>query len=199
MLNVLWIGLVLISIVLGVVNGTTAEVVASITSSCKTAVNIAIGLVGVMTLWLGLMKVAESAGLVGFLARAMRPVLKWLFPSVPEDHPAMGAMMMNMAANMLGLGNAATPFGLKAMEHLQALNPSGKTATNAMCTFLAINTSSIQLIPITAIAILAATGDPNPTRIIFPVLLATACSTIAAVTAVKVLEKLPWFRQSEES
>jgi len=189
MVNVIWIGMIVLSIILSIVNGTTTQVVQSVTTSCKTAVDIALGLVGVMALWLGLMRVAEKAGLITLFSRAIGPLLRRLFPEVPKDHPAMGAMIMNISANMLGIGNAATPFGLRAMEHLQALNTDTKSATNAMCTFLAINTSSVQLVPVTAIAILAATGDPNPTSIIFPALLATSCSTIAGITAVKLLEK----------
>ena len=198
MINVIWIGLILISILLGVINGTTTQVVASVTTSCKTAIDITISLVGVMTLWLGLMRVAESAGLIKVLARFISPILTRLFPDVPKDHPAMGSMIMNIAANMLGIGNAATPFGLRAMENLQKLNPMPKVATNAMCTFLTINTSSVQLVPVTAIAILAATGDPNPTSIIFPTLLATSCSTIVGVTAARLLAKLPFFNREKD-
>ncbi len=189
MLNVVWLGLVLSSIALSVVNGTTLQVVQSVTTSCKTAVDIALGLVGVMALWLGLMRVAEKAGLIELMARMVGPILRRLFPEVAQNDPAMGAMVMNISANMLGIGNAATPFGLRAMEHLQRLNPEKAVATNAMCTFLAINTSSVQLVPVTSIAILAATGDPNPASIIVPALLATSCSTVAGIVAVKFFEK----------
>jgi spore maturation protein A len=199
MLNFIWISLICASITLSLFTGTTTAVVQSITASCKIAVNIAIGLIGVMSLWLGLMKVAESAGLINIVAKLIGPLLRKLFPKVPAEHPAMGSMIMNISANMLGIGNAATPFGLRAMENLQKLNPFPDTASNAMCTFLAINTSSVQLVPVTAIAILAATGDPNPTSIIFPALLATSCSTIAGIIAVKTLEKLPLFKQKEPS
>lgn len=197
MLNAIWMGLIVFSVVLSFFNGTTSAVVNSIVPSCKTAVNIALGLIGVMTLWLGIMRIAEKAGLVRLLARALSPIMRRLFKDVPEDHPAMGAMLLNISANMLGLGNAATPFGLRAMEQLQKLNNLSPTATNAMCTFLTINTSSVQLIPATAIAILAATGDPNPTAIIFPALLATTFSTLIGVVAVKLLEKLPLYQQRD--
>src|SRR4029077_15652618 len=120
----------------------------------------------IMALWLGVMRLAEKSGLVGFLAAALRPILRGLFPGVPEKHPPSGFMVMNMAANMLGLANAATPLGLRAMQDLERLNPRPGVATNAMCTFLAINTSSIQLIPATAVAILSAAGATNPTSII---------------------------------
>jgi len=146
-----------------------------------------------MALWLGLMKLAEKSGLVEILSRALRPVLRWLFPDVPATHPAMGSMVMNIAANMLGLSNAATPLGLRAMQDLEKLNPRPGTATNAMCTFLAINTSSVQLIPATTIAILAAAGARNPTQIIGTAFFASCCSVIAGITAVKLLEKLPMF------
>jgi spore maturation protein SpmA len=158
------------------------------------AVTLAIGLIGVMAVWLGLMRLAEKAGLVQALARALRPFLRWLFPDVPVGHPAMGSMVMNFAANMLGLTNAATPLGLRAMKDLESLNPAPGTATNAMCTLLAINTSSIQLIPMSAIAILAASGSRNPTAIVGTALLGSACSAVAGIVAVKTLEKLPTFR-----
>ena len=147
-----------------------------------------------MALWLGVMRLAERAGLIQKLARGLRPLMRRLFPDVPGDHPAMGSMLMNMAANMLGLGNAATPLGLRAMRDLETLNPHPGKATNAMCTFLAINTSSVQLIPTTAIAILVAAGSKNPTAIVGTALLATLCAATTAITAVKLLQNLPWFR-----
>ena len=155
------------------------------------AVNISLGLIGIMALWLGVMKVAEEAGLIKIIANVLRPITKRLFPDVPGDHPAMGAMIMNMSANMLGLGNAATPFGLKAMEELEEINPEKGTATNAMCTFLAINTAGITLIPATAIAIRAAAGSSEPAIIIGTSLFASACATVAGVSAAKVFEKFP--------
>ncbi len=156
------------------------------------AVNIAIGLIGVMALWLGIMKIAEEAGLIQIIAKALKPVMKFLFPEVPSDHPAIGAIIMNMSANMLGLSNAATPFGLKAMEELDKLNPVKGTATNAMCTFLAINTAGLTLIPATAIAVRAASGSSNPAIIIGTSLFGAACATITGITAAKILEKFPF-------
>ncbi len=156
-----------------------------------TAVNIALGLIGIMALWLGVMKVAEEAGLIGKLARALKPITTRLFPEVPHDHPAMGSIIMNISANMLGLGNAATPFGLKAMEELNDLNPDKGTATNAMVTFLAINTAGMTLIPATAIAIRAAAGSSDPAIIIGTSLFGAFCATVAGLTACKVLEKFP--------
>jgi len=156
MLNYIWLGLVVMAVVMGGFSGHLQEVSNAAFEACKAAVmNIALPLAGVMALWLGLMKLAEKSGLVEILARALRPVLKWLFPDVPAEHPAMGAMVMNIAANMLGLSNAATPLGLRAMQDLEKLNPRPGTASNAMCTFLAINTASVQLIPATTVAILA--------------------------------------------
>jgi spore maturation protein SpmA len=155
------------------------------------AVNIAIGLIGIMALWLGVMKVAVEAGLIKIIANVLKPITKRLFPEVPADHPAMGSMIMNISANMLGLGNAATPFGLKAMEELEETNPEKGTATNAMCTFLAINTAGITLIPATAIAIRAAAGSSEPAVIIGTSLFASVCATIAGVSAAKIFEKFP--------
>ena len=156
--------------------------------------DIALPLSAIMTVWLGVMRLADKSGLVFLLARALRPILRLLFPDVPPDHPAMGSMVMNIAANMLGLGNAATPLGLRAMTELQKLNPIPGTATNAMCTFLTVNTASIQLIPATATGILAIAGGRHPTAIVGTALLATIVSQCAGLTAVKTLERLPIFR-----
>lgn len=161
----------------------------------KTAVNIAIGLIGIMALWLGVMKVAEEAGLIKVLTRLLTPISKRLFPDVPSDHPAIGAMIMNIAANMLGLSNAATPLGLKAMEELNKLSPKIGTATNAMCTFLAINTAGLVLIPATAIAVRAAAGSANPGIIIGTSIFGAGCATIAGLIAVKLLERLPHYKK----
>ncbi len=195
MLNYIWLALVLGAVFLGGVTGQMQEVTEAAFASCKTAVmTIALPLAGVMALWLGLMRLAEKSGLMHALARALRPVMTRLFPEVPADHPAMGSMIMNMAANMLGLANAATPLGLRAMQDLEKLNPRPGTASNAMCTFLALNTSSVQFIPASAVAILAAAGSVQPTAIIGTALVATLCSTIAGIAAVKTLERLPFYK-----
>lgn len=162
----------------------------------KVAVELALGLIGILALWLGLMKIAEQSGLIAALSRALRPVMIRLFPDVPPEHPAMGAMIMNISANMLGLGNAATPLGLKAMEELNKLNPSTGRATDAMCTFLVINTSNVQLIPATVIAVRAAAGSADPTEIIGAVILATAVNTVVGVTAVKWMARWKVFRKN---
>jgi spore maturation protein SpmA len=157
--------------------------------SAEGSVTLAIGLVGVMALFLGLMKVAEKGGLLTILARLIRPLMVWLFPEVPPDHPAMGAMILNMAANALGLGNAATPFGIRAMKELDRLNPNPGTATNAMALFLAINTSSVTLLPTGVIALRASAGSIDPAAILPTTLFATFCSTIVAVLAIKSYQR----------
>jgi len=154
-----------------------------------TAVKIAIGLIGIMALWLGIMKIAEQGGLITIIANAVKPITKFLFPDVPHDHPAVGSMIMNISANMLGLGNAATPFGLKAMEELDSINPEKGTSTNAMCTFLAINTAGLTIIPATAIAIRAAAGSTDPAVIIGTSFFGATCATLTGITAAKILEK----------
>lgn len=194
MLNFIWLGLIVASVICGIINGRIPAVVASVTESAKAAFELALALTGIMTFWLGLMKIAEEGGLIQIMARALRPLLTRLFPEVPIEHPAMGSMVLNITANMLGLTNAATPFGLRAMNELEKLNPFPGTATNAMCTFLVMNTASIQLIPTTAIAYLVAAGAHNPTDIIATSLFATCCAAIAALITVKILEKLPMFR-----
>ena len=200
MLNYIWLGLVLLAVIIGGYNGALDQVTKNGFDMAKVAVmEIALPLSAIMTIWLGIMRLAEKSGLVQILARAMRPVMRWLFPEVPVEHPAMGAMLMNMAANMLGLNNAATPLGLRAMLHLQKLNPHPGTATNAMCMFLTINTSSIQLIPATAVAILAAAGSANPTAIVGTAFLATLCSTAAGITFAKIFEKFRSRRQEKEA
>lgn len=162
------------------------------------AVEIALGLIGIMALWLGVMKVAEAAGLLLVVTRLLTPVTKRLFPDVPPDHPAVGAMIMNIAANMLGLSNAATPLGLKAMEELNKLNPKVGTATNAMVTFLAINTGGLILIPATAIAVRAAAGSANPGIIIGTSIVGAGCATIAGIAAAKLLQRLPRYKKAME-
>ena len=194
MLNYVWLALVLLSVVIGGLTGHLDEVTQGALKGARTAVmDIALPLVGTLAIFLGIMRLAERSGLVGVLARALRPVLRFLFPDVPGDHPAMGAMVMNIAANMLGLGNAATPFGLRAMADLERLNPRPGVASNAMCTFLAINTSSVQLIPATVIGILVANGAKDPTAIVGTSLFCTSCACVAGVAAAKFLERLPIF------
>jgi spore maturation protein SpmA len=197
-LNYIWLALVLLAVAIGGWNDHLKDVTNGALDGAKTAVTIALGLIGIMALWLGVMRLAERAGLVQRIARALRPLMQRLFPDVPHDHPAMGAMLMNMAANMLGLGNAATPLGLRAMRDLETLNPRPGVASNAMCTFLAINTSSVQLVPATAIAILAASGSTKPTAIVGTALLATLCAATVAIISAKTFEKWRIFQPKRE-
>ena len=152
------------------------------------SVKIAIGLIGVMALWLGIMKVAEEAGVIKIIARIVRPITRRLFPSIPEDHPAIGAMVMNIAANNLGLSNAATPLGLKAMEELDKINPEKGKASDDMITFLVLNTSAITIVPATAIAIRASLGSVNPQKIVIPAIIAASMATLVGVTTVKLIQ-----------
>lgn len=188
-INVIWLYLILISIAVAAYTGNMAAISTASFDAAKSAVTLALSLIGAMALWLGIMKVAEYAGLTSMIARAIRPVMIRLFPDVPADHPAMGAIIMNMAANMLGLGNAATPLGIKAMTELDKLNQEKGTATNAMCLFLAINTSSVTILPLGVIAVRAAAGATSPAAILIPTFFATCCSTTVAILAAKLLAR----------
>jgi spore maturation protein A len=157
--------------------------------SAKTSVEICIGLIGIMALWLGLLKIAEDSGMVAALAGLLRPLMRWLFPDVPDGHAAQGAMLMNLSANMLGLDNAATPLGLKAMEELQTLNPHKDTASNAMAMFLAINTSSLTIIPFTIIGYRVLKGSADPAGPLAAMILTTSVTVTVAVTITKLLSK----------
>ncbi len=199
MINIIWFLMIAVGVIFGAINGNITAITDAAISSAELAVEISIGLIGVMALWLGIMKIAEKSGLIQLLSRALKIIMVKLFPDVPPEHPAMGAIIMNMAANVLGLGNAATPLGLKAMNELQTLNPTEDTATDAMVTFLAINTSSVTLIPASVIAIRASAGSANPAEIIGPTIIATAASTVAAVITVKLLQRLPRFQMDIEN
>jgi spore maturation protein A len=189
MLNYIWFSLMAAALIVAAINGTVDGVTKGAVESAATAVQIALGLVGIMTLWLGMMRVAEAAGLVTLLGRALRPLMRWIFPDVPNDHPAAGALVLALAANMLGLTNAATPLGIKAMEQLQTLNRDKDTASNAMVTFMAVTTTGVQLIPATMIGVLAAAGSTNPTVIIGTTILATFIGTVAAIVAARLLQR----------
>jgi spore maturation protein SpmA len=199
MLNLIWLALLLSGVLVAVFTGKLDAVGQGGLNAAKSAVmDLALPLVGVMALWLGLMRLAEKSGLIQRLGRLLRPIMLRLFPDVPTDHPAIGAMMMNISANMLGVSNAATPLGLKAMTELNRLNPKPGVATNAMCTFLAINTASIQLIPATAINLLAINGSKNPSAIVGSTLLSTGFATICAIVTVKLLERVGPFRWEKQ-
>ena len=190
MLNYIWFGMMLISVIAGIITGRIDAVTGAAIDMAKTAVEISIGLIGIMALWLGIMKIAEASGLIRIIARALKPITIRLFPDVPADHPAIGSIILNMSANMLGLGNAATPLGLKAMEELQELNPKKDTATNAMVMFLAINTSSVQIIvPATVVALMGVTTS----QIFIPIILATTASTITAIFMARFLQNRKMF------
>lgn len=151
------------------------------------AVKLAIGLAGIMALWLGLMQIAEKSGLIYIFVKLIQPLLKWLFPEIPKGHPALGSISLNLAANVLGLGNAATPLGIKAMQHLQELNQHKDTASHSMCMFLALNTSSVQLLPpVTLIAIMGT----QVSELMLPIILATSCSTLVAILTVKLYSRI---------
>ncbi len=190
MLTWIWLGLVVLSVVVGAFTGRLDEVTKAAFDMAGTAVTIALSLVGVMSLWLGLMRVAEKAGIIQLLAKVIQPVFRRLFPEIPAGHPALGSILLNVAASWLGLGNAATPLGLKAMEQLQELNPHKETASNSQVTFLAINTASITLIPTTIIAVRAANGSANPAEIVGTTLVASGTATVVAIVASRLLQRL---------
>lgn len=195
MLNILWGGMILIGILWGAFHGTLGIVTDQILSSAKDAVNLCITMLGILSFWSGILEIGQQAGLLERFSRFLRPVMRFLFPEVPNGHPAQQAMSTNIIANMLGLGWAATPAGLQAMEELATLSPisslekSCTTASNAMCTFLILNMSSLQLIPINMIAYRSQYGSVSPAVIVMPALLATTISTVVGVVAAKCLEK----------
>ncbi len=197
-MQVIWLFLVATGVITAMLTGRMADVTKAVIEAAKTSVELSIGLIGIMALWLGFMKLAEGAGLVQALARLLRPAMKRLFPDVPPEHPAMGSMLSNIAANMLGLGNSATALGLKAMQDLKSLSKHAETATNAMATFLTINTTSVTVIPATVIAMRASAGSENPAGIIGAAIIATICSTAVGVTMAKLLEKRKAYRLPEE-
>ena len=197
MINFIWCGMIVIGIVVGVLTGNIEAVSTAAIEWAETAVELSLGLIGVMALWLGLMKIAEEARIVRGMGLLMKPIMVRLFPEVPADHPAMGSIVTNMAANFFGLGNAATPLGIKAMQELQDLNENKEEASNAMVTFLAINTSSVTLISSSIIAYRSAAGAVNPADVIGPTIIATAVSTTVAIIACKVLEKLPKYKREK--
>lgn len=188
-LNAIWLFLIVSATVVAAYKGKMAALTEASFTAAESAVTLAIGLIGAMALWLGIMKVAETAGMMKLIARLIRPLMSRLFPEIPPNHPAMSAMVMNMAANALGLGNAATPMGLKAMAELNKLNPEPGTATPAMCLFLAINTSSVTLLPISVITVRASAGASDPAAIVLPSLIATTISTSVAIIVSKLLAR----------
>ncbi len=203
MLNYIWFGFFIAAflsciyqLIIHDNNGIFAQVVQATFDMASLSVEIALGLVGVLCLWLGFFTIAERAGFVELLTKAFRPLFKKLMPEVPNDHPAIGSVTMNMAANMLGLDNAATPLGLKAMQDLQELNPNKQTASNAQILFLVLNTSSVTLLPVTIFLFRAQQGSTDPTAVFIPILLATCCSTIAGLLLVAFIQRLNLFNKT---
>lgn len=194
MVNYIWVVMTLIGLGFAMVNGTMAEVNEAIFTGAKEAVALCIGLVSILVFWLGMMRIAEDSGLLYKLSSLFRPLISKLFPEVPSDHPAMGYILSNMIANMFGLGNAATPLGIKAMEELKELNGGKKETSRSMITFLAINTASITLIPTTVIAIRMNYNSANPTDIVGPTLVATAVSAVAAI----FIDRYFYYRRSKK-
>ncbi|MCR4881087.1 MAG: nucleoside recognition protein [bacterium] len=194
----IWVFLIVVSVIVGIANGRLVEVTQAIGDSAKLAVEISISLIGVMAFWLGIVKLAEKSGIVKLISKLVKPITDFLFPEIPAGHSALGNIAMNVTANALGVTNAATPIGIKAMEEMQTLNPQKDTATNPMCTFLAINTAGFQLIPASVIAVLVASGSTNPTEIIAPTILVTLFGTIVAIIAVKILQNFFPMNKTEE-
>ena len=189
MLNVIWFVMILIGIFVAMMKGQLDIVNQVVINHTQDAVVFAIGLTGIMSVWLGLIKIAERSGLIDSIGKLMGPFVRLLFPEIPPNHPAISAIVMNVVANMFGAGNSATALGLKAMEELQQLNIKKERATNAMCMFLVINMSSVQLVPLTVLKIRADAGSANPAEIIGTTLLATTVSTIVGVLSCKILER----------
>lgn len=188
-MNYIFYVLIVLSIIIGAINGKLPDVVNSILTGAEKSVQIAFSLIGIMAFWLGIMKIAEKSGVVEFIAKIIKPITRRLFNEIPPEDPAIGNIAMNFSANALGLTNAATPIGIKAMHELQVHNKDKKTASNAMCMFLAMNTASFQLVPAAVIAILVGVGYKNPTEIIAPTLIVTSFTFITAILLAKVFQK----------
>lgn len=194
MVNYIWVAMTIIGLAFAMINGTMAEVNEAVFTGAKEAVTLCIGLISILVFWLGMMRIAEDSGLLSKLSALFRPLVTKLFPEVPPHHPAMGYILSNMIANMFGLGNAATPLGIKAMEELKQLNHGKAEASRSMITFLAINTASITLIPTTVIAIRMNYNSANPTDIVGPTLVATAVSAVAAI----FIDRYFYYRRSKK-
>ena len=194
MVNYIWVFMTIVGIIFALFNGTMAEVNKAIFDGAKEAVTICIGLISVLVFWLGMMRIAEESGLLERLSKLFRPLVKRLFPDVPVSHPAMGYILSNMISNMFGLGNAATPLGIKAMEELKKLNGGKDSASRSMVTFLAINTASITIIPTTVIAIRMNYHSASPTEIVVPTIIATIISALGAI----LIDRYFYYRRSRK-
>lgn len=197
-MNYIFYFLIVISIIAGAINGRLNEVVNSILTGAELSVKVAFSLIGIMAFWLGMMEIAKKSGLVELISKIIKPITKKLFNEIPEDSPAVGDIAMSFTANAFGLTNAATPIGIKAMEELQKYNTDKKSASNAMCMFLAMNTAGFQLIPATVIAVLIGIGYKNPTEIIAPTLLVTTIAFLSAIFIAKLFEKF-WTPQTDNN
>ncbi|MBR1943459.1 hypothetical protein IJ843_06965 [bacterium] len=189
-MNWIFYFLIVISIIASAFNGRLQDVVNAILSGAELSVKVAFSLIGIMAFWLGIMRIAERSGIVDFITKLIKPIAKWLFNDIPEDNNAIGDIAMSFSANAMGLTNAATPIGLKAMDELQKINKDKTSASNAMCMFLAMNTAGFQLIPATVIAVLVGVGYKNPTEIIAPTLIVTGTAFISAIVIAKIMQKL---------
>ena len=189
MLNFIWAGMIIIGIIVGVVMGNTEAISDTVLNSAKESAATIIGLIGIYMFWMGMLNVAKESGMVDKLAKKMQKILKRLFPDVPAGSPAMGYISLNLVADMLGMGNAATPFGLSAMKELDRLNGHRKTASNAMCMLLCVNASSVQILPLTLIALRSSYGSASPAEIVLPALINTSITTIVAIIAAKIMER----------
>lgn len=189
-MNYIWYFLIVISIIYGAINGTLADVAKAIFTGTELSVKIVLTLLGIMTFWLGIMKIAEKSGIVEFLSKLLKPIARLIFPEIPKDSKIIGDVAMNFSANALGLANAATPMGIKAIEGMQEINKDKESASDAMCTLLAMNTAGFQLIPATVIAILAASGYKNPTEIIVPTLIVTSTAFVSAIIIAKIFKRV---------
>lgn len=190
MVNVVWLILIVGGIVVSGLHHSMLPVTEAIVTGTEKAVEVAFGFIGIMALWLGMARIAEESGLMRAFARLLSPVVSRLFPGIPKDHPAMGSMVMNMVANILGMGSAATPFGLKAMEELQSLNDVKDRASANMITFMALNTASLSLVPATVVALRVAAGSKNATVIVGPTIVATAFAMVVAIVVDRVFRRL---------
>ena len=189
-MNYIFFLLIFVSLIAGIVNHRLNDVVNAMLTSCNTAVEIALSLIGIMAFWLGIMRIAEKSGLVQLISKLLYPITRFLFKDIKKDSPATGDITMSIAANALGLTNAATPIGLKVMKELQEDNPNKDEASDSMCMFLGMNTAGFQIIPATVIAILVGVGAKNPTEIILPTLIVTTLSFLTAIVAAIILRKV---------
>lgn len=194
-MNYIFYFLIVFSIIIGAINGKLQNVVNAIMSGAELSVKVAFSLIGIMAFWLGIMRIAEKSGLIEWISKLLHPITKVLFNELPPDSPAVGDIAMNFTANAFGLANAATPFGIRAMENMQGVNKNKKTASNSMCLFLGMNTAGFQLIPTTVLAVLIGIGYKNPTEIIAPTLLVTSIAFISAIVMAKFAQ---WISNKKE-